>query len=133
MLPRTAFEAWPLVEPYVENALTYAHGELTIESVKMHVSSGLFQLWTVWNKVNEKVCGAVTTCRQDYDHVRALRIVTLGGEHYFLWNQQLERALSKFARSIGANRLEASGRKGLIKSLKPLGFQQAYTTFIKEL
>jgi len=69
----------------------------------------------------------------DYPLVSALRIVLLAGQDMAVWQRDLLETLESFATLHGATRLEAYGRKGFIRALKPLGFELAYYAVMKEI
>jgi hypothetical protein len=123
----------PLVRGFVEDALSYAHREIDFEGVTGHVRRGSMQLWVAYNKQDRTAVGAAVTMLYSYDLCHSLRILALAGKEFQHWKVPMLIRLESFARAQDATRIEASGRKGWARVLKPLGFEPAYVTFIKEL
>ena len=121
----------PLVMQYAQRALDHARGELTVDQVLYGVASGKYQLWLV-AKVDGLLGQAVTELVQ-YPNVLVLRVVLLSGKEMPSWQTLLDEELSAFARREGATRMEAVGRRGLSRTLAPLGFKESYTVMTKEL
>lgn len=123
----------PLVSSYIEDALEYARRETNLPSLTKQMTLKKIQLWVVYDKESNKAVGAATTLLQHYDLCYALRIITLAGDSFSAWKEPMLDRLTSFAREHGATRIEASGRRGWARVLQPLGFEQAYVTFIKEI
>lgn len=89
------------------------------------------QVWTIAPR--RCLMAVAVTEIVDYPLVSALRIVLLAGHGMDAWQQDLLERLESFAVLHGASRLEAYGRKGFIRALKPLGFELAYYAVMKEI
>ncbi len=122
---------WYDLYKYIDSALMHSLGEVTSVQLLEMILAEKAQLWGV---AREGIfIGAAVTEVVQYPNTSALRITTLGGEGMAKWVDDMGKVLEKFAKSIGASRIEAVGRKGFIRRLAPLGYRPAYTIMIKEV
>lgn len=124
---------WPVVSLRIEVALRHAQGELNVADVLELAKKGEAQVWTINGKDSKQLYGVAVTQVVNYPQMRAVRIVTLGGHSLDKWARNLNDAIEDFAREHGARRLEAFGRKGLVKMLEELAFRPAYVALVKEV
>lgn len=130
--PQTLPAYWLKAEPYVRRALNYAGGEQDSGDVRDKILRGEMQLWLVLD--NGGTCiGAATTEVVRYPRKGILRIVTLSGNSFAEWRDKMLHEMCERARELGLSSLEALGRKGLARKLKPLGFKEIYVALTKEV
>lgn len=128
-----ADKVWILVKPFVSKALAFANGEVDENMLLAKVVVGQVQLWVVYEVETRCVKGVATTSILQYDRLQALRIITMAGQDFDKWGEDLHEALLSYAEEHGCSRLEAAGRKGLGVLLARFGFEQKYVTFVKEV
>lgn len=114
---------WDFVSKYIDAALEHAHGEMISEDVFARLMAERMYLYVARNPL---ICGAVTVEVCQYARKKALRVVTLGGEDFTAWRPILNAELLKYAKSIGANGIEAYVRKGLVPGMEQEGYKQIY-------
>lgn len=117
------------LEEILSVALPY--GEVEPKQIIDGLPSGRYQMWLVSND-NEIVAVAVTEV-VSYPARSALRIVALSGTGFDNWGLVLSELLESFARCVNAKHIEAIGRRGLERLLKPLGYEARYVVVAKEL
>ena len=103
-------------QPWIEQSLKY-QDNYTINDVRDKIGNGSFHLWPGPKSfmVTELVV---------FPQNRALNIIFCGGDY-----QELETMLTTvelFARKLHCKRLYGGGRKGWIRKIKHLGFEQDY-------
>ena len=86
---------------------------------------------TLWvAHIDGKIIGAATTHKVDYPQKSVLNIGFLGGETPVEdWGVELLHLLQRYAREIGCECLEAHGRLGWFKKLKPYGYSRVFECF----
>ena len=114
---------WGFVEKYIADALEHAHGELETSDVHEYLLAERMFLFVAQGK---KVYGAATCEVVQYVRKKAIRVVTLGGEDFDSWRNPLNEALTVWGKTIGADRIEAYVRKGLVLQLEQIGYRQTY-------
>lgn len=131
LTPNDAIAAWSRVEPYLKMGIEHSRGELTIETVRTLVQIGRMQVWVALH--GSLPLGAMLTEVVVYPNATALRVVLLGGVQLRKWANLACTELANFGAQYKIDRIEAIGRKGLVKVLGPLGFEPTYVTLIKEV
>lgn len=124
-------ELWPLVAPLLQRALDAAAGELTLDDVGLSIATQRRQLWLTTD--SKRISGAAVTELVKYEQLTAVRVVLLGGQDMDDWSPMMEAAIKDFGRREGARRLEAVGRKGLERKLRPLGWEPKFVVYTKEI
>src|SRR5687767_9382070 len=118
---------WEHCKPFVETALQYADGEISIDDIYTGIMRTQFQLWMVFDVTHRRILGAYVTQVVDYPQLACLRVVTLAGEEFPTWIDEAHNSLNSFARQVQAKRIEVVGRSGWVKKLRRLGFKHAYS------
>jgi len=118
----------------IDKALVHSDGEWTsFQIVKEAISNpGFFQVWDILNKDNESVAIA-TTRFIEYNSFNSIHIITLGGVaqgDFPLWANEFERMIKQIP---NVDYLEFTGRRGLVKGLTKVGWNERYTTMRKQL
>ena len=122
------------IKTNIDKALFYSDGEWTsFEIVKEAISNpGIFQVWDIVNKNNESVAIA-TTRFISYNSFNSVHIITLGGVaqgDFPIWAEEFEKIIKQFPQ---VDYLEFTGRRGLVKGLTKVGWNERYTTMRKQL
>jgi len=116
---------WGRCKPWIEAALEYSLGTHTIEDVEAGIESGLFQFWSGKN------CALVTEV-VTYPRLKAMNYFLLGGDLDELVNE-IEPALTAWAKSIGCDRVFGVGRKGFERAFRKSGFSPAWYVIVKDI
>ena len=107
---------WIRCKPYIEEAIE-TQDSYTIKDVEDKISNGLFHLWA-----GKK--SALVTGFAEYPRVKALNLIVCGGDYEEV--EEMLPSIEFFAKSAGCTRLYGGGRKGWLKKIKHLGFEDAY-------
>jgi hypothetical protein len=118
----------------IDKALVYSDGEWTsYQIVKQAIANpGLFQVWDILDKRGQSVAIA-TTRFLEYNSFNSIHIITLGGianGDFPLWAEEFEKIIKEFPQ---VDYLEFTGRRGLVKGLTKVGWNEKYTTMRKQL
>lgn len=122
-----------LVQPILQPALDQSFGELSIQAVFDMLYHQRAQLWLVYEEHSEVILGAALTEVVTYPHVKALRVILLGGQDMKKWQDLLDEFFGVFCDEQKLDRIELAGREGFKHALRNLGYTQAYTVLIKEI
>jgi len=117
--------------PYIESALNHSLGEVTSTQLFEKIINQKAQLWGVLEE--GEFIGASVTEVIAYPNLKALRITTLGGKKMSKWSKDLDDVMVKFAKFVGAKRIESVGRRGFTRRLAPLNYKPAYVFMVKEI
>jgi len=122
------------IKTKIDKALVYSDGEWTsYQIVKQAIANpGLFQVWDIIDKQNKSVAIA-TTRFLEYNSFNSIHIITLGGianGDFPLWAEEFEKIIKEFPQ---VDYLEFTGRRGLVKGLTKVGWNEKYTTMRKQL
>lgn len=99
---------WPLVRGYLLNAIEYADGKYTEESVLESIRNRQMQLW-VAGETEVLVACVTTIC--DYPGKKVCNLMFVGGKDMNEWKHSLS-LIEEWAKSLGCDSLEVWGRKG---------------------
>ena len=115
---------WNKVRPLLKPAVDRMNEDRwTTEHLLVELTSGLQQLWIVFNDDNE-ITTAATTHVSVYPNNKFLTIRFLGGEGYDIWFYEGMDILKSFAKDIGCAGVEVYGREGFWKKMKDVGFNK---------
>lgn len=122
------------IKTKIDKALVYSDGEWTsYQIVKQAIANpGLFQVWDIIDKRGQSVAIA-TTRFLEYNSFNSIHIITLGGVangDFPLWAEEFEKIIKEFPQ---VDYLEFTGRRGLVKGLTKVGWNEKYTTMRKQL
>ena len=121
------------IKANIDIALKHSDGEWTsYQIVKEAIATpGLFQVWDI-TKNGETV--AISTTRYiEYNSFNSIHIITLGGVSqgdFPIWAEEFEKIIKEFPQ---VDYLEFTGRRGLVKGLTKVGWNERYTTMRKQL
>tara|TARA_R100000149_G_scaffold66279_1_gene44139 strand:- start:587 stop:991 length:405 start_codon:yes stop_codon:yes gene_type:complete len=107
---------WEHCKPYIQKAVKYQDG-YTIEDIESKIRQGIFHLWP--GKKSAMITEFVI-----FPQHRALNLLFCGGSFQEL--KEMLPYIESFARRAKVKRLYGGGRKGWLKKLKGLGFEQEY-------
>ncbi len=128
---------WNEIEPCLERALKHSRGEWTPFQIMKEVMNNpsMFHIWDVLDPNGSTIAIGSTRILQ-YNNYRSLHIITLANidkNVVFDSYSQVTTILEDEARKAGLQRVEFTGRKGWLKVLKKLGYNEQYITMDKLL
>ena len=113
---------WEYSKKFIEPALKH-QDSYTIEDIEDKIRHGFFHLWP--GKESAFVTEIVRL-----PQITIMNLMFCGGNYEEL--EQMLESIEKFAKSIGVKRLYGGGRKGWVRKIKHLGFQEE-SLIVKEL
>lgn len=122
-IPEFAFQ-------WISRALEHANGERSLEDVKAELESGSKQLWL--HTTDDIFDFCIVTHIIEHPDKKTCEIVYSGGVGMLASLGELTE-IEDWARLQGCTDIQAIGRKYMIKSLAPYGYDQRYVTVGKNL
>jgi len=107
-----ASQTWPRVEKFVASALSFGHGDYTLEQVKLLICMGQWLLIVMVDDDNE-VRGAATVTFINYPNARVGYITTIGGK--LIANQKVFKEVCEILKSRGATKIQGMGRPAIVR------------------
>jgi len=122
---------WPSTQPLVDKALEKGHGEMDSDDIHSMIEDGDCIL--ILAVVGDNVAAAIVTTLVARPALRELIILTAGGCELDEWLDEVMFMFDKLAREQQAEIISIHGRRGWVGKLKKYGYNEAYTTVIKEV
>jgi len=130
--PEQLESVWPLIADKLDKAIERSRGRWSMDALYQALQSEMYHLWLAFDNDNV-VDGVGVTQIVTYPNRRMLAIQFLGGENFMDWVWSMLGTFNNFARDVGCEGIEATGRDGFWKWLSKDGFEKAYTVFEKRL
>jgi len=118
----------------LERALEHSSGEWTAVQI---VESAIREpaMFHIWEVLKDNLPIAIASTRViEYNNFTSLHIITLGGEDI---KENIPELITMFEDMIrkyeGIDLLEYTGRRGFVKQLTKVGWEEKYTTMRKSL
>ena len=128
LVPREYVDTcWDKVEKFIEKAAKYTYGRYTTSNIYDIVKDGDYQLWVAFEAETFK--GAVVTNIMNYPQKKILCMQFCGGEELKLWKQPMLDLLKRFARDLGCEGIESTGRPGWAKIFENDGYKATWVTY----
>tara|TARA_B100000953_G_scaffold268924_1_gene238403 strand:+ start:857 stop:1297 length:441 start_codon:yes stop_codon:yes gene_type:complete len=118
----------------LERALKHSSGEWTSSQIVARTISEphLFQIWEILK--DNSVIGIGSTRVMQYNNFLALHIITLGSKDIYDEMPNLITIFEDIVKKYeNIDVLEYTGRRGFIKQLSTVGWEEKYTTMRKSL
>lgn len=125
--PQYVDSCWGKVEKFVEKAAEYTYGRYTTGNIYDLVKDGDYQLWVAIDKDEFK--GAVITNIITYPQRKLLGLQFCGGEELSSWKEPMLDILKRFAKDVGCEGLESTGRPGWAKVFQNDGYKATWVTY----
>lgn len=129
-------DIWLKILPFVKKLVPRGHGRVTEKSIFEEVTSGQIQLWVSFDEEKDnEVVAFITTRVREYPKKRLMSFDYIGGDRIEDWFEQAHEVISKWAatpESEGGPQcdgVEAIGRIGWVRFLKPRGWEQQYCIY----
>lgn len=132
-LPQTLVEPmWPMVEPFIARVIGLVEEETTSACIKEKAIAGDVLIIVICKGAD--IIAAMTADIRVYDTgLKALHMPQLGGDEFFEWRDQLNDVVTAVAKDFGCDQLRIIGRRGWVKALKDLGWEEQYVVLKKDL
>lgn len=114
---------WPHFLPMVERGLRHGQGDSLIPAdVYEGIASGQMGFWVAHE--GEKLSGGMVLEVNQHPRKKVVFVVLLVGEDFDSWVDEMEAALMNYRDINGADSIQASCRKGMVKKLMQRGWKQ---------
>lgn len=132
LIPAAHLETvWPLAEPHLRRAMTFADGEFTLDEARACIGDGRFQLWLGWDVAERRAIGAGVTEIFDYPRKRVCFLVLWASDApRSRWLESLQ-TVERWAKGQGCKGMRLLGRKGWARVLG--AYRPQYTVFVRSL
>jgi len=104
------------LEPYIKSALKH-QDMYNLTDIKEKIRQGMFHIWGGKNSV-------MITEFVEYPRVKVMNLLLCGGDYKEL--EAMLPSFEHFAKHFGCKRIYGGGRKGWLRKIKHLGFEQEY-------
>jgi hypothetical protein len=132
-LPQTLIEPmWSAVEPHLARVTDIVSDETTTKHIREKALTGEVLIIVICKGAD--IIAAMTADIRTYDTgLKALHIPQLGGDDFFEFRDQLDLVITAIAKDFGCDQLRVIGRRGWVKALKDLGWEEQYVVLKKDL
>lgn len=107
--------------PFLQKALEHTKGEYTLDTLLERIRNETLQLWDFPEAV-------VLTELAVFPTKTRVHVFLASGVYYPEYLQTIE----KFARAIGADGVQWSGRRGWVRKTASEGYEETYSVMIKD-
>ena len=109
-------EEWIRTKPLIAKAVKHQDA-YTIDDIEDKIREGIFLLWASKNS-------AFVTEFVVFPQHTAMNLLFCGGDYKEL--EEMMPSFEQFAKHFGCKRIYGGGRKGWLRKIKHLGFEQEY-------
>jgi len=131
--PQLLPHVWTHIAPLLDKAISLTPKLIDLDTVYEGALADVYVVWAAIDDETNEFVGAVTTRIVKYPKSDALAMDFLGGTRMKEWLHLAQEAVEEHANRNNCKYLEAYGRKAWSRYLEPFGWDQAYTTYKKEL
>lgn len=125
--PQYVDSCWGKIEGFIQKAAKYTYGRYTTDNIYDMVVEGDYQLWVAIEGTEFK--GAVVTNIITYPQRKLLGMQFCGGEELTKWKQPMLDLLRRFAKDVGCEGIESTGRPGWAKVFQNDGYKATWVTY----
>lgn len=125
--PQYVDSCWSKIEGFIQKAAKYTYGRYTTDNIYDMVVEGDYQLWVAVEDAQFK--GAVVTNIITYPQKKVLGMQFCGGEELVKWKQPMLDLLRRFAKDVGCESIESTGRPGWAKVFQNDGYKATWVTY----
>lgn len=123
---------WHIIEPYVRKSLAYGLGDLTTYDIFIECQQFICQCW-IREEEHGVINGVAITRLLTHKQYKEMVIVCTTSEGWFEHGPEILKMLEQFGRDMECKYASVYGRKGWVRALKDYGYEEPYTTLMKEL
>ena len=131
--PKLLPDLWPHVSPLLNKAVRLNPEIIDLGNVYAGALAGVYVVWAAVDETTGEFVGAITTRIITYPKSKALALDFVGGTRIKEWVHLGQEAVEEHAKRNGCTHLEGYGRRAWLKYIEPLGWNQAFITYKKEL
>jgi hypothetical protein len=130
---------WHLVEPTLTKAEALGEGECTVASLVRDITSGVMQLWIIWDPhakkepddkesilVPQHLATYITSVQTLENGQKRLWVEFINGRHYKRWTSLFLDSLRSYAKETGCDYVSAMTRRGFVKTLVQNGCRESH-------
>jgi len=125
--PQYIDSCWDKIEAFIGKAAKYTYGRYTVSNIYDLVKEGDYQLWVAIDGTEFK--GAVVTNIITYPQRKLLGMQFCGGDELKLWKEPMLALLKRFAKDVGCEGIESTGRPGWAKIFQNDGYKATWVTY----
>lgn len=114
---------WSMIEPLIDRALQY-NPRFTAQDIKAKLLTGVCQLWE-----SGDFQSVLITEIHLYPKAKVMNLFLNSGK----LDLDSLKYIEQWAKTIGCTEIEETGRRGWVRKLKELGYQEVSTTMRKEI
>ena len=130
-LQKEAFDGiWPVVEPYLANALERDGWKLRPDDLHNQITSGVMGLYVVQDFKTAEILAALACEVQEYPNAAVFSIAFAGGKDMERW-QHLIAEIEMHAKALGCHVVRIPGRAGWARVFPE--YREAHRVFEKEI
>ena len=130
--PWYASHCWGSASKFLDPAVLRSGGRQDIASLRIEVERGIQLLWIMFFGEDEMI-GAFTTSIFRYPKRSVVSVAFAGGDGITDYKEEAIEAISKYALEMKCDGIEVVGRKGWLRVLEPLGFEESFLVIEKDL
>ena len=112
MTAEYAISSWDFLAPFIERAMDFSAGRLTIEGAKRSVEDGHSLVLIAWRPEQHEVLAVLLCEGNHYLSKKVFSIGVCGGANVFEWAPIVWPGILHIARDLGYEQVEVKGRRG---------------------
>lgn len=130
--PEIVLQHWDDVAPFLQRAVDYSNGELSVDILKQRVAERDVVVATVFD--DGKLISVISFDTLNFETgMKALNIQCAGGERIDEWYEDIEKIANELAKKNGCSHVYIIGREGWMRKMKHLGYKTVHTVIAKEV
>lgn len=115
---KDVFDFWPIVFEHMKDAEGLTHGRVSADDMMMDALVGDSLIWIIFDpEAVDDIYGVAITRILKYPNSLTVLMEFCGGRDADVWFANAEATLVEYAKSVGADMVEALGRRGWIRKL----------------
>lgn len=115
-------QTWPLVEPYIAEALKHAQGDYTVEHMQVYLTTGQKLLLVATEDNTIHGCAVLEMFNRPTQ--RVAYVSAIGG--HLVTSRDTFEQLKTIVASFGATAIEGAARESVARLWKRYGFEEKY-------
>lgn len=128
--PKHLDSAWPVVAPWLIQAIGNEDSWGQIEEIRSGIATGLMQLWVVQEKQRGDLLAVFVTEPQIVGNIHSLVIRWMGGREIDRWLENIG-VIERWAMRQGFAKVEIWGRPGWSRRFAHLGYREDFRVISK--
>ena len=125
-------DRWYLIKNMVEKSLVHGTGDISAYDLYIECLQAVSQCWIREDEFGT-IHGVAMTRVLTHKQYKECVIVCTTSEGWFDHGPEILNLLEDFARNMGCKYTSVYGRKGWARALKKYGYEEPFTTLMKEI